>query len=286
MKRTHTLAILLTLFLLLLSFAACDQSGDTPVTTAEPATTEAPTEEVTAAPTEAPTEETTEAPTEETTEAPTEPAEPDETNEEATSPIDPAKKYREDWEDDDPENPFYNLIPVGKSYDGKTTCYDGRYDFGYAVAQTSDGQYFYSVQEAVWHIEEMGGGSIHMREHTDICLYIEMPDDYCDYRLFYEFKNVDFVFNFGQVYDDCTPNAEGINGYAYYSDLFILDGFNNLGDTNVWIIKNEEFTEPGRYLMIDEFNDDPEYWFLYQYVQDGNLSDWPGLPLGEFLPEN
>jgi hypothetical protein len=88
------------------------------------------------------------------------------------------------------------------------------------------------------------------------------------------------------VYDDCTPNAEGINGYAYYSDLFILDGFNNLGDTNVWIIKNEEFTEPGRYLMIDEFNDDPEYWFLYQYVQDGNLSDWPGLPLGEFLPEN
>jgi hypothetical protein len=240
---------------------------------------------------DAPSDETTDGVTEGTTvgdatEAPTEPAEPDETNEEATSPIDPAKKYREDWEDDDPENPFYNLIPVGKSYDGKTTCYDGRYDFGYAVAQTSDGQYFYSVQEAVWHIEEMGGGSIHMREHTDICLYIEMPDDYCDYRLFYEFKNVDFVFNFGQVYDDCTPNAEGINGYAYYSDLFILDGFNNLGDTNVWIIKNEEFTEPGRYLMIDEFNDDPEYWFLYQYVQDGNLSDWPGLPLGEFLPEN
>ena len=43
MKRTHTLAILLTFFLLLLSFAACDQNGDTPVTTAEPATTEAPT---------------------------------------------------------------------------------------------------------------------------------------------------------------------------------------------------------------------------------------------------
>ena len=285
MKRTHTLAILLTLCLVLLSFAACDQGGDEQVTTAEPTATDAPTEEVTAAPTEAPTEEATEAPTEETTEAPTESAEPAETYEPAISPIDPDKKYREDWDENDPENPFYNLIPVGKSYDGKTTCYDGRYDFGYAVCQTSDGQYFYSVQEAVWHLEEMGRGSISMREHTDICLYLEMPDDYCDYRLYYEFKNVDFVFNFGQIYDDCSPNAEGINGYAYYSDLFVLDGFNNLGDTNIWIIKNEDITVPGRYLMIDELSDDPEYWFIYQYVQDGNLSDWPGLPLGEFLPE-
>ena len=83
MKHTHTLAILLTLCLVLLSFAACDQGGDEQVTTAEPTATDAPTEEATAAPTEAPTEEATEAPTEETTEAPTESAEPAETYEPA-----------------------------------------------------------------------------------------------------------------------------------------------------------------------------------------------------------
>ena len=106
MKHTHTLAILLALCLVLLSFAACDRGGDEQVTTAEPTTTAASTEETTAAPTEAPTEETTEAPTEETTEAPTESSEPAETDEPAISPIDPDKKYREDWDENDPENPF------------------------------------------------------------------------------------------------------------------------------------------------------------------------------------
>jgi hypothetical protein len=281
MKLKHILVTLLTLCLLL-TFAACDETGDPPVDdTTAPVTdapTEAPTEEPTEAPTEAPTEEvTTEAPTEAPTDDPAETDPPS---------AEPTKKYREDWDDDDPQNPFYNLIPVGKSYDGKTTAYDGRYDFGFAVCQTNDGEYFYSVQEAIYHLEDIGGGAIHMREHTDICLSLWIPQDFCDYRLYFEFKNCDFVFNYGNIYDDSTPNTEGINGYAYYSDLFILDGFNNLCDTNVWIIKNEEFTEPGRYLMIDEFNYDPDYWYLYQYVQNGNLSDWPGLPHGEFLPEN
>ena len=280
MQIKHVLIVLLTLGLLL-SITACG-GGQTPEGTTESpeVTTQAMTEGNTDALTEALTEAPTEVPTEEATEAPTEaPTEAD------TEPTEEVKKYREDWDENDPENPYYNLIPVGKSYDGKTTCYDGRYDFGYAVCQTSDGEYFYSVQEAVYHIEDMGGGSIHMRENTDICLYIEMPDDGFDYRLFYEFKNCDFVFNIGQVYDDCSPNADGINGYAFYADLYALDMIQNLGETHLWIIQNEDFPEPGRYLMIDEFLDDPDYYYIYQYVQDGNLEDWPGLPLGEYLPE-
>ena len=281
MKLKYILVTLLTLCLIL-SFAACDKTGDPPMDTTDVPVTEAPTAPVTEAPTEedteAPTEEvTTEEATEEATEAPTEENPPS---------AEPVKKYREDWDDDDPNNPFYNLIPVGTSYDGKTTAYDGRYDFGYAVCQTNDGEYFYSVQEAVYHLEDIGGGSIHMREHTDICLSIWIPQDFCDYRLYFEFKNVDFVFNYGNIYDDSNPNAEGINGYAYYADLYVLDSIANLGDTYIWMIGgNEGFDEPGRYLMIDEYNDDPDYLYIYQYVLESNMEAWPGLPVGEYLPE-
>ena len=155
------------------------------------------------------------------------------------------------------------------------------------VCQTSDGEAFYSVQEAIWHLEDMGGGAILMKDHTDICLALEFPEDFCDYRLYFQFLNVDFVFNYGNIYDDCTPNADsGINGYAYYSDLYVLDTFTNLDSTNVWMLGgNEGFDVPGRYLMIDELSDDPDYYYVYQYVQDANLDAWPGLPLGEFLPE-
>ncbi|MBP3571613.1 MAG: PT domain-containing protein [Clostridia bacterium] len=288
MKLKHILVTLLTLCLLL-TFAACDKTGDPPAndTTAETPTdapTEAPTDAPTEAPTEEPTEAPTDAPTEEPTEAPTDASDDQPT--EGSGTIDITKKYREDWDDDDPNNPFYNLIPVGTSYDGKTTAYDGRYDFGYAICQTNDGEYFYSVQEAVYHLEDIGGGSIHMREHTDICLALWIPEDFCDYRLYYEFKNVDFIFNYGNVYDDNTPNGEGIHGYAYYADLYILDSINGLGDTFIWMIGgNEGFDEPGRYLMIDEYNEDPDYLYLYQYVLESNLEAWPGLPVGEYLPE-
>lgn len=266
-------------FFLLLSLVSCG-GPNTPEETTVPSETtieiptEAPTEPATEAPTEVETD--TEAPEETVTEAPTE-AE--------TAHPEEVKKYREDWDEDDPENPFYNLIPVGKSYDGKTTCYDGRYDFGYTICRTSDGEYFYSVQEAVWHLEDMGGGSILMTDHTDICLKLEFPNDFCDYRLYYQFLNVDFVFNYGNIYDDSKPNADGINGYAYYADLYILDAFNGLGDTHIWMIGgNEGFDEPGCYLMLDEFNEDPEYYYLYQYVLESNLDTWPGLPMGESLP--
>lgn len=288
MKAKHILVTLLTLCLLI-TFAACDKTGDPPVdvTTAETPTdapTEAPTETPTEAPTEEPTEAPTDAPTEEPTEAPTDA--PDDQPIEGNGTIDITKKYREDWDDDDPNNPFYNLIPVGTSYDGKTTAYDGRYDFGYAICQTNDGEYFYSVQEAIYHLEEIGGGSVHMREHTDICLALWIPQDFCDYRLYYNFKNVDFTFNYGNIYDDNTPNGEGINGYAYYADLYILDSFGGLGDTYIWMIGgNEGIEEPGRYLMIDEYSEDPDYLYLYQYVLESNLEAWPGLPIGEYLPE-
>ena len=284
MKPKRILVVLLSLCVLL-SLAACDQTGDPPVddTTVE-TPTDAPTEEATtAAPTDAPTEEvTTEEPTEEPTEAPT-----GEPSLGGSSHIDPNKKYRDDWDENDPANPFYNLIPVGTSYDGKTTAYDGRYDFGYAICRTSDGEYFYSVQEAVWHLEDMGGGSILMTEHTDICLALEFPQDFCDYRLYFQFLNVDFIFNYGNIYDDCTPNAEGINGYAYYADLYMLDSIGGLGDTKIWMIGgNEGFDESGCYVIIDEYNDDPDYYYNYQYVLESNIEAWPGLPVGEYLPED
>ena len=154
------------------------------------------------------------------------------------------------------------------------------------ICRTSDGEYFYSVQEAVWHLADMGGGSILMTEHTDICLALEFPQDFCDYRLYFQFLNVDFVFNYGNIYDDCTPNGEGINGYAYYADLYMLDSIGGLGDTKIWMIGgNEGFDEPGCYVILDEFNEDPDYYYNYNFVLEKNLDAWPGLPYGEYLPE-
>ena len=285
MKIKKLLIALLSL-IMILTLAACvpEDAYETQDTTVAETPTDAPTEAPTETPTEAPTEEdTTEAPTETPTEAPTDA--PDEPSQ-GGSHIDPAKKYREDWDDEDPENPYYNLIPVGKSYDGKTTAYDGRFDFGYAICRTSDGEYFYSVQEAVWHLEEMGGGSILMTENTDICLALEFPQDFCDYRLYFQFLNVDFIFNYGNIYDDNTPNGEGIHGYAYYADLYMLDSINGLGDTKIWMLGgNEGFEDLGCYQIIDEFNEDPDYYYMYSYVLESTLDAWPGLPVGEYLPE-
>ena len=59
----------------------------------------------------------------------------------------------------------------------------------------------------------------------------------------------------------------------------------NLGETHLWIIKNGDFPLAGRYLMIDEISDDPEYYYIYQYVYEEELNTWGGLPLGEYLPE-
>ena len=286
MKFKHLLIALLSL-VLILSFAACDKAGDPSADTTAETPTEAPTEAPTEVPTEAPTETPTEAPTEEATEAPTEtPTEGEDPSVNGGSHIDPDKKYREDFEEDDPNNPFNNLIPVGTSYDGKTTAYDGRYDFGYAVCRTSDGEYFFSVQEAIWHLEDLAGGSILMTEATDICLMLEFPEDFCDYRLYFQFLNVDFVFNYGNIYDDCNPNGEGVHGYAYYADLYALDAISGLGDTKIWMLGgNEGFSDMGCYIIIDEYNADPDYLYNYQFVLESNMEAWPGLPIGEYLPE-
>lgn len=297
MKHKRTLLACLTLCLAF-AFAACDY-GDKPAESGTESTAPSPTEQTVEAPTEPVTEQPTDPITEPPSESGTEPLseepsdEPTETvtqsvieKETYVTPHYPEKKNREDWDDDDPENPYDNLIPVGKSYDGKTTCYDGRYDFGYAVCQTHDGQYFYSFQEAVNHLEEMGGGHINVQADVNICLYLDIPDE-GDYRLYYMFKNVDFVFDHGNVYDDCQPNAEKNDyiGYAYYSELDVLDNIGGLGATCIWMLDGDEFSGPGRYLLVDEYSEDPDYYYYYQYEMDKLMKEWPGLPAGEIPPE-
>ena len=271
MKTTRIGLLLLSLLLLLaLTLAACD-SGDT--------TTDTTVEDTTAAPTEAPTEPDTEAPTEaptdpETTEAPTEaPTEPEET--ESHLPT------REDWAEDDPQNPYYNLIEVGTSYDGKTPCYDGRYDFGYTVCYTDDGMDFSCVQDAVdWIVEY--GGNIAMVDNTNVCLKLDIPEDDYFYRLAFNWLNCDFVMNYGVIYDD-QNEKDGIVGYAYYSDLYKLDVIQGLEGTYVWIVEETLGMAPGRYML--SLNDDPDSELYYAYDFVASLEEWPGLPNGEILED-
>ncbi len=280
MKRTYiTLALLL--LALVLAITACggnEPPAETQGKTADetiPAT-EAPTEKPTEAPTQAPTDPITEKPTD----APTEPEEPTEAPTEPET--EPPRLYRDDWDPDDPENPYYNLIEVGKSYDGTTTCYDGRYDFGYTVAVVNDVE-FNSVQDAIDYVEGVGG-AISIKTSLNICLSLYVPDDDCTYRIFYNFHNIDFVFNRGMIYDDCNPNDEGVRGFCYYSDLETLDGIGGLDNTYVWIVNPYDRFEPGRYLMIDEFVEDDDWWYMYNYQRDSGIDNWEGLPNGEVLP--
>ena len=272
MKTTRIGLLLLSLLLLLaLTLAACD-SGDTTTDT----TTDTTVEDTTAAPTEAPTEaDTTEAPTEaptdpETTEAPTEAEE-----------IESHRPTRKDWAEDDPQNPYYNLIEVGTSYDGKTPCYDGRYDFGYTVCYTDDGIEFSSVQDAVdWLVEY--GGNIAMVDNTNVCLKLDIPEDGCFYRLAFNWLNCDFVMNYGVIYDD-QNEKDGVVGYAYYSDLYKLDAIQGLEGTYVWIVEETLGMAPGRYVLA--LNDDPDSELYYAYDFVASLEEWPGLPNGEILED-
>ena len=272
MKTTRIGLLLLSLLLLLaLTLAACD-SGDTTTDT----TTDTTVEDTTAAPTEAPTEaDTTEAPTEaptdpETTEAPTE-AEETESH----------RPTRKDWAEDDPQNPYYNLIEVGTSYDGKTPCYDGRYDFGYTVCYSDDGIEFSSVQDAVdWLVEY--GGNIAMVDNTNVCLKLDIPEDGYFYRLAFNWLNCDFVMNYGVIYDD-QNEKDGVVGYAYYSDLYKLDAIQGLEGTYVWIVEETLGMAPGRYVLA--LNDDPDSELYYAYDFVASLEEWPGLPNGEILED-
>ena len=165
MKRTLAALILVNLL------ASCDPN--TPADTAEEVSvttsavdTEAPTEPVTDAPTETTAEETTE-----------------EITEEVTEEAETHRPTREDWEDDDPQNPYYNLIQVGTSFDGKTPVYDGRYEFDHIICHTSDGAEFYSMQDALDWLEGYGG-NIQMDADLNVCLKLDIPNDGCFYRYY------------------------------------------------------------------------------------------------------
>ncbi len=274
MNRKNIVILAACLLALPIALSAC-KNTETPADTTVADTTAADTTvEATETATDPATEETTAAEPDSEPESVTEPE-----TEEDTGP-----HYREDWDDDDPNNPFYNLIEVGTSYDGETPCYDGRYDFGREVAKTNDGMTFYSVQEAIDHMVEIGGTSVSMIDSTNICLKLDVPKDDMSYRIFYEFKNVDFVIDHGVIYDDCKPNADGVNGYCYYSLLDVLDSIPNLAGTCIWNLSAFEKFEIGRYQIVNEIVDDEDWYYIYNYILTDDITDWPGLPQGDSAP--
>ncbi|MBO7295640.1 MAG: hypothetical protein J6V39_00125 [Clostridia bacterium] len=262
MSKIRALSLILCA-LLVLAFAACDKGN-----TEEQTTLETTTEHMTEAPTEEPT----------TQEITTEPV----TTQPETEPETEVTAGRDQFDKDDPNNPYYNLIAVGTSMDGMTTCYDGRYDFGYTVCVTDDGEEFSCIQDAIDYLAEWGGGVISMTDSTNVCLYLNIPQDGCFYRLAYNWHNVDFVFDHGAIYDDCTI-TDGVAGYAYYSDLYELDVYSNLEGTYVWVLAELEGMTPGRHLITD--TPDPDTLFSYGYEKSEEAFEWPGLPRAEKLPE-
>ena len=262
MSKIRALSLILCA-LLVLALAACDKGN-----TEEQTTLETTTQQVTEAPTEEPT--TQEITTEQVTTQP------------ETEPETEVTAGRDQFDKDDPNNPYYNLIAVGTSMDGMTTCYDGRYDFGYTVCVTDDGEEFSCIQDAIDYLAEWGGGVISMTDSTNVCLYLNIPQDGCFYRLAYNWHNVDFVFDHGAIYDDCTI-TDGVAGYAYYSDLYELDVYSNLEGTYVWVLAELEGMTPGRHLITD--TPDPDTLFNYGYEKSEEAFEWPGLPSAEKLPE-
>ena len=262
MSKIRALSLILCA-LLVLAFAACEQGNTEEQTTPEPTT-----EQMTEAPTEEPT--TQEITTEQATTQP------------ETEPETEVAAGRDQFDKDDPNNPYYNLIAVGTSMDGVTTCYDGRYDFGYTVCVTDDGEEFSCIQDAIDYLAEWGGGVISMTDSTNVCLYLNIPQDGNFYRLAYNWHNVDFVFDHGAIYDDCTI-TDGVAGYAYYSDLYELDVYSNLEGTYVWVLAELEGLTPGRYLLTDTPAADSD--FFYGYEKSEEAFEWPGLPSAEKLPE-
>jgi hypothetical protein len=264
MKRINMFAVCLACLLAACTLSACTDTQKEQETTAE---TTAQVTEVTTQ------EETTEDHTEQQTTEPESTQEETETESQALS--------REDWDKDDPANPYYNLIEVGTSYDGKTPCYDGRYDFGYPICHVEDGTKFNSLQDAVDYLAQEYGGRIYMEAAPDVCLKVDIPDDGNFYRIAYWWLNCDFVMDFGVIYDD-QNEQNGVVGYAYYSDLYELDVIPGLEGTYVWVLNDTCGLMPGYYKMtVSETS--PELYYDYELV--AMLDEWPGLPLGEKLPE-
>lgn len=264
MKRINMIAVCLACLLAACTLSACTDTQKEQETTAESI------EQVTQVTTQ---EETTEDHTEQQTTEPESTQEEIETESQALS--------REDWDKDDPANPYYNLIEVGTSYDGKTPCYDGRYDFGFPICHVEDGTKFNSLQDAVDYLAQEYGGRIYMEAAPDVCLKVDIPDDGNFYRIAYWWLNCDFVMDFGVIYDD-QNEQNGVVGYAYYSDLYELDVIPGLEGTYVWVLNDTYGLMPGYYKMtVSETS--PELYYDYELV--AMLDEWPGLPLGEKLPE-
>lgn len=183
----------------------------------------------------------------------------------------------------DTSDPVNNLVPVGKSYDGKTTCYDGRYDFyddGWIYFKTKYGE-FTSLQEAIDMLAgENGDVSVETNGDIGICLSANFPDDGFNYHLYYNYNNCDFVFNHGLTFDDGLEPR----GYCYYAAIEYFDGLNraSLDGEHVYIWSGVEGYAPGYYQV--EFVGDGQAagGMNYNYKLIGSLEEyWPGLPYGE-----
>ncbi len=176
------------------------------------------------------------------------------------------------------------LYIEGTSYNGKYACYNGSYDFGFAVC-AANGQSFNSIQACVDYLSTCGGGEILIKIDLDICLSVNIPDDGHIYKIYYNNYNCDFVFNRGFIYDDSAVYAEveEIPGLAYYSSLAELDAIGGLENTSVWVCSDDHETlEQGRYAMLAKEEGDTTN---YHYEAFTGMDAWYGLMDGEILPE-
>ena len=261
MKKLLNLSAMLLSALLLLTCTACGGTKEPPKDTTPESSTLQETDPVT----EARTDPVTEAPTDPATEAPTETIANEETQNESES-----------GDDTLPPDPYTTPVPVGTSYDGKTTCYDGRFEHPFESFTTIYGEY-YSIQEAVDDLEGIGG-NIALINYGDVglCLSVVIPNDECFYRIAYNWNNCDFVFNYGYTYDD------GSGGYAYYSMLDKLDEIPGLDNTHVYCWGANDELEQGYYLMTEKKGDiaEGERRYIYELVCPVE-EKWPGLMNGE-----
>lgn len=282
-KYVMTLLALALSLLLVLAFAACGKdAAETPEDTVQSqalsttADTAASNETVGA--TEASTGVVTEAPTD-AAEAPTDVAE---TSTDAVET--PTEAPTEENIDDDPNDPAFNLIQVGVGGDGKTPCYDGRYLLDFQHFFNTLDLYSGSIQEIFDDLEGWGGeGAIANFDEVGYCFSVNVPEDGYLYKFYYNWAYVDFRFNHGVTYSDETYQDNGIwttPGYAYYSDLKVLDDMTGLDNSKIFVWDTTYGLAPGAYKMIEE----PSGELNYTYEWLGSLEDhWPGLP--ELLEE-
>ncbi len=176
-------------------------------------------------------------------------------------------------------DPTVFLSAVGKSYDGKTTCYDGRYRFANPIC-TAAGNSHYSIQEAIDALaasdSEKPAIAMPVGQDTGVCLSVEIPDDGRNYMIYYNNNNCDFVFNRGCTFDDNS------GGYAFYTKLEVLDRNTSIGGCNVYIWAKIGDLTPGYY----KISEGASGGYNYTYERLGDVSEfWPGLPQGETYSE-